>query len=147
MVAAQKHKLATRPRAKTLWFLFLLLVALLLISESLYWSIPVIQAGVKHWAAYLNWNWAHQATLIQILLNFVLALWLSVTVLYFGGWLARRSFRKLQGKPWSLERNGIQGKKFFPPVLLYLKISCLFLVLIIAFVILQYPLQFMMNFS
>ncbi len=136
-----KRKEAHRPVWRMLPFLGLLLLSLFMIVKTLHFSIPDIQTGYAHWPEYLNLKWAHQESLIQMLIKFALMVWLSVSGLFFGGWLLHRSIRKLRGKNWSIV--GHQDKKrFFPPVLLYLKFSCYFLVLVFLFVILQYPLQF-----
>lgn len=136
-----KHKEVSRPVWRMLPFLGLLLLALFLIIKTIHFSIPDIQAGYAHWPEYLNLEWAHQESLIQVLINFTLMVWLSYSGLFFGGWLLHRSIRKLRGKRWSIV-VGQDKKRFFPPVLRYLKFSCYFLVLIFLFVIIQYPLQF-----
>ena len=123
-------------------FLIIGLFALAMIAQTVVVSWPFIQLGLQSWQEYFSLKWAHQEDLIQLLINFSLMLWLSISVIFFGGWLLKRSIRRLNGKSWSLETDDPKRKKFFPPVLSYLKFSCLFLLVILLFVMFQYPLQF-----
>jgi len=107
-------------------------------------SIPSIQLGFQSWSEYMDLTWAHQENLIQVLINFSLMMWLFVSTFFFGGWMLNRSIRKFRGKSWSIATDNPKRKKFFPPILPYLKLSCLFLLVVLLFVILQYPLQFIM---
>jgi len=127
---------------KKLAFLIIGFFAIAIIVLAVVVSLPFIQVGLQSWQEYLDLKWAHQENLIQVLINFFLMLWLSFSALYFGGWLLNRSIRRLNGKSWSLEIDNPKSKIFFPPILPYLKFSCLFLLMILLFVMFQYPLQF-----
>ena len=123
-------------------FIFFVLLVLAIIAEVVVSSMPSFQVGYQVWPQYLNLNWAHQENLIQTFIDFFLRVWLLFTAVFFGGWLLSRSIRKLRGKSWLLEVKDSQRGRFFPPVLIYLKLSCLFLIAVFLFVIFQYPLQF-----
>lgn len=125
-------------------FIVIGLIALAIIAQAIVLSLPFIQVGLQRWQEYLDLQWAHQENLIQVLINFSLMLWLSSSAFYFGGWLLHRSIRKLMGKSWSLETHNAKRKKFFPPILPYLKLSCLYLMVVLIFVMFQYPLQFIL---
>lgn len=140
----QNMKPASQPEKKDkrlLAYVVLGLFSLALMFEAVYFSLPYLSLGLQNWPAYINLNWAHREELIAVFIYFFLVIWLSVSALFFGGWLLRRSIRKFKGKGWAVEsRNG--KKKFFPPILLFLKLSCVYLICIFLFVISQYPLQF-----
>jgi len=137
----EKHCVKSPNRWRPALLIVIFLASIAIIVEGVYVSLPSIKAGFLHWASYFNLQWAHQESLIQVLVNFSLMSWLCFSALFFGGWLLRRSTRKLRGKDWALASEG-KRKKFFPPVLLYLRISCYFLFFIFLFVVLQYPIQF-----
>ena len=120
----------------------LILLSLLAIAGiilGLVTSSPAIIQGLPQLPHYLNLDWAHDSLLIQTLLNLSLMIWLCFSSLFWGGWLIHRCYRKLSGQNWCLTKA---IKIFFPPVLLYLKLSCTFFLVIWLYVIAQYPIQF-----
>jgi len=135
-----------RSKSVVLFYFVILLGALGLIVGAAYQASSAILAGYTHWANYFDPQWAHEERLISILIDFVLMLWLVGTGLFWGGWLLHRSIRKLKGLSWSLDVSQVSEKKkrkrFFPPIMRYLQMSCLYLFIVLFFVIVQYPLQF-----
>jgi len=135
---------ANKRTGKKLLFFSVVLLSLALIAEALFLSLPSFRVGMQSWPEYLNMTWAHQENLIRDLVDFALKVWLSASALFFGGWLLNRSVRKLRDKSWRLKAANTKRGKFFPPIMLYLKLSCSYLVVIFMFIVLQYPLQFML---
>lgn len=135
-----------RSLGKMFFYSAVCLTALAVIVGAIYHASPAMLAGYHHGAEYLNPGWAHQENLIRVFIDFTLMIWLVMSGLFFGGWLLRRSIRKLAGKSWSLSKQSSNSKdkqtRFFPPVMRYLQVSCYCLVVILLFVILQYPVQF-----
>lgn len=138
-------------KSAVLFYFVIVCSAVGLMVGAVYQASPAILAGYIHWATYFDLQWAHEARLISILVDFVLMLWLVGTGLFWGVWLLHRSIRKLKGLSWSLDVNQIDTKKtgakkkrkrFFPPIMRYLQVSCVFLIIALIFVIAQYPLQF-----
>lgn len=128
-------------------YYLLVLAALIVMTAGLWWAYSPINRGIGQLPAFVSLNWAHEPALLEVLLRMLGMIWLALSCLFWGGWLLRRSVRKIKGQQWRIDRHTsnkiscIAG--FFPPVLPYLKISCYYLMLVLLFVILQYPLQFL----
>lgn len=129
-------------RHKKTGIMLLLFSALGLLAWTTYLLYPIIAAGMMSFRVFLDPVWAHNPISVELLLQFSLAVWLLFSTLYFSLWMIRRSIRKLQGKTWRLTFKD-ETLHFFPNILLYLKISCVFLALVWLFVVAQYPLQFL----
>lgn len=119
-----------------------LLSGIFAIGYTAYALYPYIFNGIASFEQYLNFTWAHEAQQVEVFLQLSVAVWAISTVLYFDGWLIHRSFRKLKGKAWRIVSDD-NRKHFFPKIMPYMKWSCLFLAVVWLFVIVQYPLQYM----
>ncbi len=143
-------------------YLLLSVAALILMFSGLWVAYAPILRGIEALPHYVNLRWAHESSLLETLLSMLGMLWLAASAIFWGGWLLRRSVRKMKGQHWRVNVNEAskQGLKhglrkrfkggvksnivgFFPPVLPYLKVSSYYLMLVLLFVILQYPLQFL----
>lgn len=138
------YKQPSRKQHSSVAYYILSIIGLALIAGGLWWAYPPITAGIQQLPNYVNLNWAHKPTLIESLLSMLGMIWLAVSASFWGGWLLKRSFRKIKGQKWRIHVDG-KGKiaEFFPPVLRYLKFSCYYLIFVLLFVILQYPVQFL----
>lgn len=133
------------PRSVMLFgFALLILIALALVLISVYSLYQQIQLVQSSASGYLSRDWAHQNDLITLYVYTSLVLWASMSGFFYGGWLIRRSVRKLKGRPWkvSFQENNQIKTRFFPPVKRYLQWSCWYFFLVIGFLLLQFPLQF-----
>ena len=121
----------------------LILISLASLLSGLWWAYPKINNGFRELPDIINLHWAHDALLLQTFLAMMGMLWFVVTLFFWCGWLIRRSWRKLHGKHWRIHKNGLgRFAELFPPVLIYLRASCYYLATVLLYVILQYPIQF-----
>ncbi len=133
----------SKPWVKLIYWLIILFAVAgsALVSDLAY---PYLQTGIRNYDAFLSWQWAHEPHLVAMFLQWHLALWCVVTSYYFTGWLIHRAVRKLKGRSWLIPGQD-KRRHFLPNLLPFLRGSCIYFGLVWAFVILQYPLQFMMT--
>ncbi len=138
--AAKSHKHS--PAARLVYY-GLILISLASLLVGLWWAYPKIDHGFRGLPDFVNLHWAHDALLLQTFLAMMGMLWFVVTLFFWCGWLIRRSWRKLHGKHWRIHKKGLSRfAELFPPVLIYLRASCYYLAIVLLYVILQYPIQF-----
>ncbi|MDH3325536.1 MAG: hypothetical protein OEM38_02320 [Gammaproteobacteria bacterium] len=124
-------------------YYLLAILVLVIMFGGIWLGHPFVINGIRQMPDYVNLSWAHDSSLIETLLSMLGVVWLVGSLLFWGGWLLRRSYRKIKGLHWRIRVGGKGGvAHFFPPVLSYLKLSCYYLIIVLLFVILQYPLQF-----
>ena len=140
----QSRKQLNKKQSASFAYYIYLLLGIVVISGATYLAYAPVSAGISNLPAYANLSWAHNVELVESLLKMAGMFWLVASALFWGGWLFRRSFRKIRGGQWRVHVDG-KGKvaEFFPPVLSYLKVSCFYLAFILLFVIAQYPLQYL----
>jgi len=125
-----------------IFFGFVMLAAILLICASAMLAVPHFIYGVENVHAYKNMTWAHDQLLISQFIQVMMMIWLMLSALFWGGWMLNRAMRKLKGNSWRIQTINSR-LRFFPPVNLYLKVSCIYLLIIFLFTVFQYPLQYM----
>ena len=128
---------------KKLFYRLLVFIALVIIGGGIAVSAPHLFTSSNQVGLYVNLQWAHDQNLISQLTVTGVMLWLMGSSLYWGGWLFRRSVRKLNGGNWRVFDVKTERNKFFPHVTAYLRVSCFYLAMLFVFIAAQYPLQYM----
>ena len=123
------------------------MLAVVIIVAGFAIALPHIIAGGQATTDYLSLHWAKDHRLITVLIYASVMLWLLISALFWGGWLLRRSVRKLRGASWRVVNRKDSKLHFFPPVVSYLKISCAYLFIVLLYVIFQYPIQYIIFYS
>ncbi|MDH5258173.1 MAG: hypothetical protein OEX07_09190 [Gammaproteobacteria bacterium] len=140
----RSHSDSVKHHSNIVYYLFASLGACLIFVGT-WWAYPEIITGLQALPHYANLSWAHNAVLVEKLLAMSGMIWLLASCFFWGGWLINRSYRKIRGREWRIhidEKGRIAA--LFPPVLRYLQLSCYYLGVILIFVVLQYPLQFIL---
>ena len=138
----QQNKTPTRFQKSLILYVLLILAAMWLIVAVAMQSLPEILQIAQTLPAYVNLSWAHNQQLIEQLILSTGMIWFLASAVYFGLWLLHRSIRKLKGKTWLIIVKNRKRKRFFPALLPYLKFSCGYFSLVFLYLVLQYPLQF-----
>lgn len=145
MLASSTPKKSEQPdrfQKSLLLYVLLILATMWLIVAVGMQAVPEVVVMAKSITAYGNFTWARNQELIEQLIVSTGMIWLLTSVIFFGMWLLHRSYRKLKGKTWLTSIENQKRKRFFPALLSYLKLSCAYFLIIFLFLVLQYPLQF-----
>lgn len=142
MLATQSQQKTTKFQKSLILYVLLILAAMWLIVAVAIRSVPEITQIAKTLPAYANLSWAHNQQLIEQLILSAGMIWFLASAVYFGLWVLSRSIRKLKGKTWLITVENRKRRRFFPALLPYLKLSCVYFSLVFLYLVLQYPLQF-----
>ena len=138
------NKTSTQESSLVVYYL-LVLLGFGLIAVGVWIANPSIINGFNRLPDFMSLTWAHDSVLLKSFLELMGMSWLVVSAFFWGGWVIRRAYRKIRGLCWRIKTEGMSKiAPLFPPVLNYLKFSCYYLIVVLLFVILQYPLQFML---
>lgn len=138
----EKPTLNIKDKSSAPAFYYLMaIITVCLIGVTFWLAYPYFLIGYNQWPKYINVNWAHNSQLLGDLLRILGLVWFLVSVVFWGSWLLKRVFRKISGLQWKIPQKKQIAST---PVFRYLKYSCNYLMLVLLFFILQYPIQFIL---
>lgn len=132
-------------QSSVIFYYGMMIIAIITVGEVLWLAYPYALLGIDQWSSYVNVTWAHDSQLVENLLRILGMLWLSVSALFWGGWFLKRLLRKIKGLQWRINKKKLLETSIVvkSPELKYLTYSCHYLVFVLLFFILQYPLQYL----